>query len=256
MNARGLLLASRYAYPPNSLSLCGPEKQSDLVWYSGYQTADIGTKEILQQFGTLYPYLRLIAAENKKDDPFDPEVVEAYWIGNSLLKSIKMTPFMKHLTEDLQLRKRLPKKNLESLAGYVANGALPFHNFHVLGIYRRTGNIPEIHTIQTMDACMIHSGKIIQIENTTCKILTKPLILTNGILSLGSPITRIVSIQGVHDHVASLLQTGDWISYHWGQICEHLSPRKLRNLNTYTAYILSVINSQVWQNSSVSLVHS
>ncbi len=255
MNRVGMLLASRYAYPPNSLSLCGPEKQTDLAWYSGNLTVDLGTKELLEQFGTLYPYLKLIAAENNRKDPFDPEVVEAYWIGNALLKNVGLSPFMKHLTDDLQLAKKVPKKTLLSIAQHIDTGGLPFHNFHVLAIYRRTGNIPDVHTIRTMDACIINFGKVLNKTEETLTVLTKPIISTNGILLWGKPIRRHLSTQGVHDRLAADIKPGDWISYHWGQFCESLSPRKLRNLKQYMTSTLSVLNSHIWQDSSVFSVH-
>ena len=96
MDLKGLALCSRYSYPPNSLSLCGPDKKKDLNWYSIYQQTDKGTLEILSQFSTLYPYLTLIAQENKIKDPFNQKVVEAYWIGNNLLHKIPVKSFVTH----------------------------------------------------------------------------------------------------------------------------------------------------------------
>ena len=70
MDFAGLALCSRYSYPPNSLSLCGPDRQNDLKWYSGSRQADHGTIEILTHFSTLYPYLRLIAGELNRSVAF------------------------------------------------------------------------------------------------------------------------------------------------------------------------------------------
>ena len=39
-------------------------------------------------FEGAWPYLQLIAAANRIDDPLDPRVVDAYWVGNGLLDKV------------------------------------------------------------------------------------------------------------------------------------------------------------------------
>src|SRR3989344_4040081 len=104
----GLITCCRYAYPPNSLSLCGPvEQTSNLSYYATNRVWDLGTKEILAQFSTLYPYLFLIAYENDLKDLYDTRVVEAYWIGNRLLNNISKKSYAAHLTDKIGLKMKL-----------------------------------------------------------------------------------------------------------------------------------------------------
>ena len=232
MSLTGLALCSRYSYPPNSLSLCGPDKKSDLNWYSENQKTDRGTLEILSQFSTLYPYLTLIASENKIKDPFEKSVVEAYWVGNNLLHRIPITSFVSLLSNKIDVKAKIK----------IANGALPHHSFHVLNVYKRTGHLDILHTVETMDACLINWGKVKRINNDSLVIETKPIALINNKLEFGKLRERTVIPQGEKDVLFRDLKTGDWISYHWGYFCHKLSSLQLRNLIYYTNLSLNHAN--------------
>src|SRR3989344_3683662 len=104
----GLLQCARYSFAPNQLHYCGPERQRDLEAYLELQLTDGGLVGILNQFDTLYKYLRLIASQNLIRHPFDPRVVEAYWLGNSLLTKAKYRPFADLLDNQLEFKKKLP----------------------------------------------------------------------------------------------------------------------------------------------------
>ena len=84
-NLGGIMRCSRYSFGPNRLHYCGPDRNSELRDYIKTNKTDPGLRGILQKFETLYPYLRHIARINNISDPFDYRVVEAYWLGNSLL---------------------------------------------------------------------------------------------------------------------------------------------------------------------------
>lgn len=232
----GLLLCARYAFAPNSLHYCGPEKQADLLGYLQHNQSDQGLKEIIDHFETLYPYLKLIAGANNLPDPFDPRVVEAYWLGNKFLNKVKTQSFIDHLSEGLQLKKKLPREKLNPMLDHVVNG-LPNHTSHVLNIWQRTGHLPVKHTLKTMDNCRISWGKVIVIPPLNLRggkgelysiVETQPLLSLDDRLILGPP---------QHRQVTSLftkLQVGDWVSVHWGQICDILNQNQLRSLIHYT----------------------
>lgn len=242
MDARGLSLACRFSYPPNSLSLCGPDKQHDLAWYAATQQPDRGAIEILRQFATLYPYLCLIAGENGLKDPFDRRVVEAYWIGNALLGNISTNRFVHHLTDTLALQNQEQRKNLERLLENVACGGLPHHAFHVLNVYRRTGHVPIPHTVETMDACLVNWGTVTAISRESIMVKTKPLVQQGDLLRFGNPLERTLFLQGSPDQVAEKLHIGDAVSYHWGYFCQKLTARQLNNLRTFTNRALRLAN--------------
>jgi hypothetical protein len=245
MDLSGLRLCSRYSYPPNSFSLCGPAKQKDLQWYSGTQSSDKGNGEILMQFSTLYPYLLLIAHENNIRDPFDIKVVEAYWIGNNLLEKIPQKKFAVHLTDTLDLKRKVKKKQIDTLLYKIPKGAIPFHAFHVLNVYKRTGFLDTLHTVQTMDACIINWGKVKKISPKTFTVSTRPIIIQKQRLTFGPVRTRELMVQGNHDALAKTVSAGDWVSYHWGYFCQKLKANQLKNLIYYTQLSINLADINI-----------
>lgn len=244
MSLYGLAICSRYSYPPNSLSLCGPDKKNDLQWYAANQKTDKGTLEILSQFSTLFPYLSLIAQQNKLSDPFDPKVVEAYWLGNNLLYQIPLSRFAVHLSDSIMLKKKLPGKELETIFTKLTQGGLPHHSFHVLNIYKRTGQLDINHTVETMDACIINWGKIVKINLGSIIVMTKPLRFIGDKLVFDKPIMRKIISQGDKDLSFSKLKINDWVSYHWGYFCHKLTRQQFNNLIYYTN--LSVRSTNIY----------
>lgn len=246
MDKFGLLKCASYAYAPNSLHYCGPEKQKDLLGYLTLGQIDRGLSDIINRFETLYPYLELIAHANNLKDPFDPRVVEAYWLGNNLLKNIKQQSFAEHLSESLMLKKKLPQGKLNSMLGNVVGG-LPNHIYHVLAVYKRTGHLPVAHTLETMDQCRVSWGKVIgklsfnknlsNLSNWSNLIVeTKSLEYVGDRLRLGPARPREVKSFFVRP------QVGDWVSVHWGIACEVLGRSQVLQLAQYTKLALRHIN--------------
>ncbi len=245
MDLPGLALCARFAFPPNSLSLCGPSasfRQHDLRWYAQEQKLTKGTEELLSQFSTLFPYLCLIAKEARLNDAFNLKVVEAYWIGNNLTGMIKISNFVELLDLSLNLKKKIGKKDLVKINDKIALGATPHHSFHVLNIYKRTGYLDIPHTLATMDACLINWGKVVEIKNHLLTIETQPLVIKNDKLLFGTKIQRKIRSQGDNDILFSKLNLGDRISYHWGYFCQKLSGNQLQNLVYYTNLSLKFAN--------------
>jgi len=239
----GLISCCRYAYPPNSLRLCGPDAKTDLSYYSSLGFADLGTKEILGQFSTLYPYLLLIAVENSLSDPFNPRVIEAYWLGNSLLNKVSKRAYINHLTETVGLKRKVCKKDLNKILNKFYWRAFPHHSFHVLNIYQRTGhqNIP--HTIASMDACLVNWGKIIEVLPDKIKVKSQRLAVSNNNLFMEKNIERTVRFQNADDRGAKKLKAGDIISCHWGILCQKISARQQKNLEYFTSLSIHLANT-------------
>jgi hypothetical protein len=238
MDAHGISDCLRYAFPPNSLHYCGPEKQEDIQGYLETHTQDKGLHGILSQFETLYPYLQLIAGANRIRDPFDRRVVEAYWIGNRLLSNVSKQEFHTHLKYALGVQKKLPKNGRGTMDGIMTYG-LPHHTFHVLTIYVRTGNNAIAHTLHTMDSCRIGWGKVISIDvkKGTYTVAMKHLVIRKNILDLDVPISTIVrSVDGTYTK-------GDVVSVHWGYICGVLMKRQTVNLEHFTNEAINAANA-------------
>lgn len=241
-NCDGLALAARYAYAPNSLSLCGPDN-TELAWYARTQNPEPKAKEIFAKFATLYPYLRLIATYNGIDDPFDRRVVTAYWTGNHLLRRVPVRGYVETLQDTIGLKKKSAYRDNAVVYDKIADGALPHHAFHVLNVYRRTGHMDILHTVQTMDACIVNWGKVINKLSTKILVRSSPLQNIDGMLQFGPRVTRTLHTLGPDDTVAASVQTGDWVSYHWGHICERLTRQKLAYLRHLTQQALSYANA-------------
>lgn len=246
MNSKGLLSCLRYCLPPNSLSYCGPNKTQDLVGYRRENIADQGLAEMLSQFETLYHYLCFIAAENGIDDPFAPQVVEAYWLGNHLLSNIKIRSFYLYLHEKLGLKKKLSKKALNLLYGKLDKGALPHHSFHVFNVFHRSGHLPIEHTIATMDACRIGWGKVVKINaDQTVSVKARVLEMKNNKLKLSQPKEKLLVNNILGKPLLTLIKPGDWVSFHWQMLCDKISNAQVNSLKKYTLQALALANGDM-----------
>ncbi len=241
---RGLAVCSRYAFAPNLYHYCGPEKQSDLQAYVSQNIVDGGLSDILSHFDTLYKYLVLIASENAIDDPFDPRVVEAYWLGNSLALKVQKGALMNHITDGLSIGKKMPKSAFSKLSDSLMSHGLPTHTDHVLSVYIRTGHHAIVHTLETMDNCRISWGRVKEkLVNRTgadqCIIEMRHLSCVNDALTLGPPeLTTVLS-------VGIVPKVGDWVSVHWGYICDVLSESQVKQVSLFTNRALQFAKGSV-----------
>ena len=129
--AAGALLFARYAYPPNALGLCGADAPGTLLEYGDAGESDGGLRELARTFEGAWPYLTLIAEANRIEDPLDPRVVEAYWVGNALLTRVAPATLVRHVRE--RFDGRLGSAG-ESIPSVVAAGAVPHHCVHVFAL--------------------------------------------------------------------------------------------------------------------------
>lgn len=94
-----LFHAAKYSSTPHKLGFCGPKKNcADVL--AGKNKQEI--KKLLSKFIGVKHYCTQIAKANKIKDIFREDVLEAYWLGNDLLK-----------------------------AAQYKNGGYPHHSYHV-----------------------------------------------------------------------------------------------------------------------------
>lgn len=239
MKRAGTLLAARYGFPPNRLELCGPAEARAILDYLADRATDRGLEEILKRFAGAYPYLSFIAASNGITDPFDRRVVEAYWIGNDLLNTVRMADFYRHLEDRFQ--KRAPKTLFQAVLGQIPEGARPHHNFHVFAMPIRTGHVEVAHTVQTMDECRISWGLVSAVMGDELAVLRRPLVLRGDDLGLGAPESRMVRWR-FNGKAFVNVQPGDVVSIHWGCACDRLTPEQLARLTRETGFHLALAN--------------
>jgi hypothetical protein len=242
-SGNGALLCARYAFPPNQLHFCGPEKQHDLEGYLKENHSDIGLIEILNKFETVYPYLQFIAGLNHQKDPFHTKVVEAYWIGNSYLDKVIPQKMYTHVLDSLQYQYVYGPKG-KKIASYAAFG-FPHHSFHVMNIFMRSGNLKVAHTLSTIDECRIRFGKIVAINtNKTYQVTTDSISMSSSKLVIENSCTITVTANETYD-------IGEIVSVHWGHICGKLTRLHQANLHHYTLKSLEYANKNEMQELEV-----
>ncbi|MBA2701661.1 MAG: hypothetical protein H0U58_08185 [Chloroflexi bacterium] len=234
----GSLRFIRYGFMPNRLRYCGPDENRTLFQYAIENEVDGGVGPLLRQFSGATPYLQLIARANDIADPFDERVVEAYWIGNSLLETVEVRQLYESLSERFtgQLRGRAREWVLSKAPA----GALPHHSFHVLDVYRMVGDRGD--SLETMDNCRVSWGRVTAVEGPELQVERSPVVLVAGKLQLAAPVevrvTRQIEAQGFVDDAG----IGDWVSIHWGWVCEPLLESQRAALERYTRHHLGIAN--------------
>jgi hypothetical protein len=233
----GPLRFDRYAFMPNRLGYCGGDDNHALYDYAVASTVDRGLAELLGRFTGAMPYLRLIARTTGIGDPFDPRVVEAYWIGNDLLLQVAARQLYDHLTE--RFARQLQGRTRELVLGKAPAGARPHHSFHVFDVYTRTGD--AAHTLATMDNCRVSWGRVVRIDGPTMLVERQPLELQAGKLVLG--ITRQELVVRQMDGHGFAAAAGEWVSLHWGWVCERITDLQQRQLECFTRHHLQLASA-------------
>lgn len=241
----GLRLFARYAYPPNLKGYCGPADHAMLLEYGSSGQVDRGLLELAQKFTGPWPYLTLIATAAGIRDPFDHRVVEAYWVGNSLLEGIDVAEFGD--TIDERFRGKAGSRWIE-LAEAIPEGIVPHHGFHVFGVYPWVGMLTESghgEPLEILEGCRIRWGRVVEVTGESAVVRSRPLTWDGRRLDLGPP--RLETAQVASEGYAFLdgLQPGDQVSLHWDWICDRLNDRQLANLRGYTARQLDITNDRV-----------
>jgi hypothetical protein len=172
--AHGTVLFTRYAFMPNHLERCGPLRAQDnrtIFEYAVAGDSDPYFTSLLREFQAAYPYLQLIARTTGYADPFDPAVVEAYWIGSDLLDRVEVRAFHDSLRE--RFGPRAGKRQLEWLLGKAPAGARPHHSFNVFDVQRFTQE--RTHTLNNMEQCRIGWGRVVAAEPGRFVVEHRPL---------------------------------------------------------------------------------
>ena len=233
----GPQIFARYAFMPNRLAYCGGDDHRALFDYCVTGVTDAGLRGLLRTFTGALPYLQLIAECNAILDPFDAQVVEAYWLGNDLLRGVEA----RALYDSLRARfgRQLRARDLELVLGKAPGGAHPHHSFHVLEVCPRIG-WPQ--ALSFMDNCRISWGKVVSLDGSALIVEMMPLVITGHRLVLGSPKRRTVNREFDGNGFVSTARIGDWVSIHWGWACQVLSLRQVANLERWTRYHLDIVN--------------
>ena len=234
----GVLRCSRYAFGPNRLHFCGPDANREIWDYLNDGFTDFGLQKLLKGFETLYPYLDRIARSNHIPDPFDPRVVEAYWIGNELLGGVDKNTLHQYFIDDLRLKDKLPIKTFRVLEDRIGKGILPNHNYHVINVPKKMGLQETEASIDAMDSCRISWGKVTDVSGPNITLLYEPLLVANNRFFLGDPIEKKI----VRDYDIEMLQPGQYVTLHWDIPCEVLTEKIIQQLRHHTLRAIQIAN--------------
>jgi hypothetical protein len=237
----GLKVATAYSLPSFSLGFCGPlDKRSRKILFdfvSGKPIPEVKVREIFEKFEAAYRYYRLIAKKNNITDPLEVKVVKAFWVGSALLEKVGGSDLRNLILTDFCRPGLLTKKEAEEKAAQVPDEARPHHSFHVLIL----GAVSDRITLKgaMLDLCRTGWGKASQIKNEKLKIINyKPLILGKRI-KLGIEVEKEIEWSR---KIVPNVKKGDWVSFHWAQACEVLTPQEVKKLEYYTQRTLDLVN--------------
>jgi Family of unknown function (DUF6390) len=237
----GPLLFARYAYPPNALGLCGAEESRTLLEYGTANESDEGLAELAQAFEGAWPYLVLIAGANGVRDPLDPRVVEAYWVGNSLLDRVSAHTLARHVEDRFKGR---VGRSWMRIVDAVAGGAVPHHTFHVFAVYPwlgllRTGDVAQ--PLGVLDRCRITPALVEAVDGGSVAVLAPALQWDGRTLRLGPWERRSARFEDEGLRFVAP-KTGDWVSLHWDFVCDTLTHVQAAALLRASEHALASVN--------------
>jgi uncharacterized protein DUF6390 len=236
----GVALCARFSIATNRLQYCGPSDAAPALYRAITRGDGLAeARKALSQFEALLPYLEAIGARHGLD-PFDRRVVEAYWLGNSLLDPFSPAEFRGLLAA--LARRGLPESVARTLAEHLPARPIPHHMFHVafVGVGAVTGHVET--TLATMESCRPARSRVLGIEPGRLRLSRSTLRWTEGRLALGAPIEQEV----VYDpEVLPEVRVGSSVALHWGWPALVLSPGEEEALERYSQLALEEANSSL-----------
>ncbi len=236
MDTHALSLASRFSYAPNSKGYCGKLSAHD-AFVRCIRDGDCDTvAEEMRHFIVLAPYLDLIAHASGMT-PYDPEVIEAYWIGNDLLHRVKPSHY-DILLENFQ-RQGVPMWLIDELSQKRPTRFIPSHLFQVLhvGVGQASGAVP--FSITSVNHCMIRWGEVMEIHSTGA--------ITVRVHELAHRKLRYVQVEKTlqlspDTYPFDNPRAGDIIAVHWGHVVKILTKNEVKQLSYWTQEVVSTLS--------------
>jgi Family of unknown function (DUF6390) len=235
----GHVVFARYAFPPNELGYCGPDGAGELLSHAATGSEAAAMTRRARAFDGAWPYLEVIAAAVGIDDPLDPRVVDAYWVGNDLLDAV----------EPARLLEALGERFAGQVGGFWRRVTpeltpLAHHSFQVLAVYPWVGLLGTGSPVplSVLDSCRIRWGTVTAVDGEHATVTSCPLTFTSGALSLGDEREERVRWALAGEALAGGLAVGDQVSLHWDWVCDRLGSDQLDALAEASARQLDLAN--------------
>jgi hypothetical protein len=233
----GVQLGARFSIATNRLQYCGPADAEPILFRA--ITSEAGHAEAaraLSAFEALMPYLEAIAEKHDRD-PFDLEVVEAYWVGNELLDAFDRADFERLLVA--LTHRGLPASIARRLAERLPPAPLPHHLFHVafVGVGAVTGHVPT--TLANMEACRPAWSEVTGVSDGRLSLRGPALVARETSIELGPDVDQDLPYD---PRVIVEPRPGDSVAVHWRWPALQLAPQQRRALETYSQRSLDQAN--------------
>jgi len=199
--------------------------------------------QLARQFEGAWPYLQLIAASNGIGDPLDRRVVEAYWIGNELVRGVPALSLATALDDRFACRAGALTGSIVSAA---FTGAVTQHSFHVFAVYPWLGMLRAGRVgapLEVLDRCRIRWGRVVEVSGDLVTVSSQPLQFKGSRLVLGPEDQEVVRRARDGMGFVDSLEVGCAVSMHWDWVCDRLSARSLRWLRACTSANLNAVNA-------------
>ena len=233
----GVALGSRFSIATNRLNFCGPADAEPNLYRAIVGGGEVPeARRALARFEALMPYLEAIGRRHGRD-PFDPEVVEAYWLGNRLLDDWTRAEFEELLGR--LVTRGLPRSIAAELARRLPERPLPHHVFHVafVGVGAVTGHVPT--TLPNMEACRPAWGTV-RARSVDRLTVARPALRWTGTgLELGGEVEETVAFD---PRVVPDAVVGGPVVLHWHWPAIVPSPAQLVGLEEYTRRSIEAAN--------------
>lgn len=233
----GIALGARFSLATNRLGYCGPDTAEPLLYGAITRGANLeAAGKALLRFEALAPYLEAIAAKHGRK-PLDREVVEAYWIGNSLLDPFTREDFV-GILESLVCR-GLPRRMANRLADRLPSHPFPHHAFHVayVGVGNVTGHVAT--TLANMEACRPALAEVEAVAGDVLVISKPSLREDGGRIEFGD---RERTESRFDAQVLPGIRPGARVALHWGWPAMELSTEQAFALEHYSQRAWAMAN--------------
>lgn len=237
MDIKALQLVSRFALPPNSLGYCGrnsaPEKFKKCAIFGNCS----GVEEEINNFIVLYPYLKTLSQITKLPT-CSYKIVEAYWLGNDVLKGVKQAHY-KLLLNNFKIQ-NVPNWLVGELKKKKPNSFIPTHLFQVLhvGVGRASGAVP--YNLETINHCIISWGQVKKITTNKLTVSLNTLKEEGGRFKLTTAAKAVPYNRKFLGEVNSV----DTVAVHWNQVVKILTDEERENLSFWTHEVLKTIQTK------------
>lgn len=231
MKSEALKLASLFSYSPNQRGYCG-RSSAGHVFFRCIRDGVCGdVSQELTHFIVLYPYLKTIASVTGLS-PFDHKVVEAYWLGNDLLK--KMPTEAYDILLDMFKQQGVPVWLIDSLRKKRPAKFIPTHLFQVLhvGVGQASGAVP--FNLASVNNCMVRWGKVVSVTE-------KKIELNLSKLSKSQKSYQVIRTKEMVSAEAFPFfkpKVGDTVAMHWRHGVKILSREEEKDLMYWTKQVL------------------